>query len=342
MKKILFTTLLLIGIGLLAGCAGIQPAPIPTPTPNAGELALSMMKDQLAAKATQNFVDIQFTATAQIIGATATQKAFEVEAASTQQARVDAQATADQKRADARATQQRMDMEATQEQGKRNQQATATHEAFIANQLATQRSFEVTSTSQSIGTQTAYPQTATAQSIYTTQTQVAWQTTATMDAAFGVAQATAAYADAQSVELGIQREKVTNMTRAWVPWMGFVIVLGVLSVVALRISRMRVVQKDAFGSMPGLVIDGAAVDMDSGMSARVLKDGSVKFKQLNDKITEREQKVRIVRALPAGRPDVPTFLLEDPRKTPVIEVVEPSNMSRMMLDEIQDQIVEEE
>jgi hypothetical protein len=335
MKKVISIFIVLICIVfLLVGCGtGASTGPVPTATMSSGEMAMQMMRDQLAAQGTQNAVGIQFTATQQIYNATSTAQAIEEEIKNTEQARADAQATANQERADARATQQRLDAEATQQQAQRDAQATATHEAFMAQQTMTQQAFQVTSTAQVIGTQTAYP-----------QTQRAWEATATMDAAYGVAQATEAFAEAQSVEFGVERERVTNMTRAWVPWMGFIIALGVLSVIGMRVSRTRVVQKDAFGAMPGLVMDGVAVDLDAGMSARLLGDGSVEFKQHDDKITEREQKVKLIRAMPAGRQDVAEklFELNDRRGAPVIEVIEAGTMSRRILDEIQDQVVEEE
>jgi hypothetical protein len=338
MKKLIVLMAMMIAI---TGCANETLTPTPIP-PNPAEVGMTMFANRVNAEATQAAVNQVFTATAQVAALTQTQQAGGTQAAVTQQARIDAQATANQERADAqatsarersdaRATQQRLDAEATQQQAKRDQESTATHEAFMAHQTMTQQAFQVTSTAQVIGSMTAYPQ--TQQSIYATQT---------MDAAYGVAQATAAYAGAQSVELAVRREQVTNMTRAWVPWMGFVILLAVLSVVALRISRMRVVQKDAFGSLPGMVLDGAAVDLDTGMSARILKDGSVDFKQHDDRLTEREQKVKLVRALPAGRQDLPPLLIEGPRKEPVIEVIEPGTINRQILDEIQDQVVEEE
>jgi len=333
MKKLIFL-FLLFGMTMLACEGSVVSMATPTPAPNPLDIGATMMAAQMAAKATDQAIGLQFTGTAQVIGITSTIQAVETQEAVAQQARADAQATANQERTDARATQQRLDAEATQEQAKRDQQSTATYEAFMARQTMTQQSFQVTSTAQMIGTQTAYP-----------QTEQSSKATQTMAAAYGVAQGTAVYANARSVELAVERERVTNMMRAWAPWMGFIIVLGVLGVVALRNSRTRVVQKDAFGALPGLVMDGVAIDLDSGMSARLLPDnGGVEFQQYDDKITERKQQVEMVRAMPAGRPEIveKIFDLNSDRRAPVVEVIEPGTMSRAMLNDIQDQVVEEE
>jgi hypothetical protein len=321
MKKLVFLFLLL-GMAMLACEGSVISMATPMPAPNPLDIGATMMAAQMAAKATEQSIGLQFTGTAQVFSLTATIQAIGTQEAVKQQAR-----------ADARATQQRLDAEATQEQAKRDQQSTATYEAFMAHQTMTQQSFQVTSTAQMIGTQTAYP-----------QTEQASEATQAMAVVYGKAQEIEVNAKAKSVEYALERERVTNMIRAWVPWMGFVIVLGVLAVVALQNSRTRVVQKDAFGALPGLVLEGVAIDMDSLTSARLLTDGSVEFKQHDDKITERKQQVEMVRAMPAGRPEVvdKIFELNSGRKTPVVEVIESETMSRAMLDDIQDQVVEEE
>lgn len=110
---------------LLTACAPAPVTPMPTATPNAGEIAIQMMQQQMAAEATQQVVSLQFTATAQVIGATTTMQAYVTQEAITAQARMDVQATADQARRDAQATQQRIDADATQAQARRDAQATA-------------------------------------------------------------------------------------------------------------------------------------------------------------------------------------------------------------------------
>ena len=109
MRKLILLTLL-----FLTSCTATAVTPIPTSTPNAGEIALQMMQSQMEANATSQAVGLQFTATAQVIGATATANQILVEAQQTAQARRDAEATAEQKRGEIAATQQRLDLESTQ------------------------------------------------------------------------------------------------------------------------------------------------------------------------------------------------------------------------------------
>lgn len=120
MKKLILSAFL-----FLTACVPAPSTPMPTETPNPGEIALQMVQQQMAAEATQQVVALQFTATAQVIGQTSTVQAYGTQQAITQQARLDAQATADQARRDAQATQQRIDAEATQRQTRLDAQATA-------------------------------------------------------------------------------------------------------------------------------------------------------------------------------------------------------------------------
>ena len=311
LSKTIFSILLLTLA--LTGCATTptsSPEWTPTPEDNGAlEFLVEVQKAEATAKAieaTQVWIYGQLTATAQVKEDKATQQAI----VATQQAQ--------------------------------NMLSTATHEAFVVQQAATDRSWFTTQTAAVQATATAYPMTSTAQSIHQTQTQQAWESTATMDAAYGAAQATSAYGNAQSVELAVQRERSTNMTRAWLPWMGFVAAMAMIVVMGIRWSKVRVVQKDAFGATPALVVDGTVMDVDSSTSMRVLRDGSTEWKQGSDAVHERKQKVDLVRALPATTPEMRQNLLEMPRQTPRLEVLEDGKMSRAFLDEIEDQIIEED
>lgn len=128
---------------ILTACGLSTQTPIPTETPNPGEIALQMVQQQMAAEATQQVVSLQFSATAQVVGATSTAQAYITQEAITAQARMDAQATADQARRDAQATQQRIDAEATQSQARRDAESTA-EQARI--NLRTTQQAEATST----------------------------------------------------------------------------------------------------------------------------------------------------------------------------------------------------
>lgn len=301
---------------VLVGCTTYTPSALPTPTPEplnpAVDFFVEVQRAESTAKAieaTQVWIWGQLTATQQVKEDQATQHA-------------------------AMATAQAFAMAST-----------ATHEAFAAEQYATQRSFDVTSTAQSIGTATAYPQTATAQSIHATQTQQAWETTATMDAAYGAAQATAAMGNAESVQLALERERVTNMTRAWVPWMAFVVALGVIALMGYRWSKTRVVQKDAFGASPVLIMDGKVINPDLMPGPALLTAGAgVDLVAGDPEVTRRAQGVQMMRALPAGKQSEDMLPVMDlsPRTTPRIEVIEPGQLPRTVLDDIQDKLVEED
>ena len=205
--------------------------------------------------------------------------------------------------------------------------STAEHELFVAEQMATERSFYATGTSQVQGTMTAYPQTATAQSNHATQTQQAWQTTATMDAAYGSAQATAASGNSESVVLSLERERSTNMTKAWLPWMAFAVVIGLITVMGIRWSKVRVIARDPFGALPGLVIGGDFKDPD-------------RLPGPDASVTERAQYVQAVRALPAGRSELPELPSLGRVQPLPIDVVEPDSV-RPWLEDVTRQADEE-
>jgi hypothetical protein len=137
MRYVLIFLIVLTGV-ILAGCgAPAQPTPMPTATPNAGDIALQMIQQQMAAEATQQVVRLHIEATQQVVNATASAQAYVTQAAITGQARMDAAATADQARRDVQATQQRIDAEATQAQARRD--AAATADQAKLNMQATQR-----------------------------------------------------------------------------------------------------------------------------------------------------------------------------------------------------------
>lgn len=282
MKRLLVIGCWLLAVGLLAAC-GASPeeqlnlaytavpltqtqramdVPSPTPMPEVLEFAVAVERAKAtsaAIEATNVWIYGQLTAT----GVAKEEMKAAQEAAAT--------------RAAVEVTRQAFAI-----------QATAAREAFEAHQAATERSFVVTSTAQAVGTATAYPMTSTAQAWRATETERAWAATATLAQAEGKAQATAVSGSAKSVELGVKRETATNMTRAWAPWMAFVATLAFIIVLGIKWSKVREVKRDAFGQLPGLVIDGEFRDPDRepGPDAAT---------------TERAQIGQMVRSLPAGR-----------------------------------------
>lgn len=117
MKTIIPIPLLIVAAMLGLGACGTTSAPLPTPTAiNPAEVGMTLFADKINAEATQANINMYFTATAQIVGATQTAQQVIVNAEATQQARNDAQATANQARKDEQATaeQRRADIVATQ------------------------------------------------------------------------------------------------------------------------------------------------------------------------------------------------------------------------------------
>jgi len=149
------------------------------------------------------------------------------------------------------------------------QHATATERAWLmqatqqaAEITSTARVWEATVTADSLSATSAAAQAATAQSIQGTATQQVWNTTATANEASSQAYATAMAGEAISVELAVQRERMTNKVKAVVPWVFLVAVFVVSLALAIRWSRVRPVLRDARGDAPLLVIDGKVYDAD--------------------------------------------------------------------------------
>lgn len=200
-------------------------------------------------------------------------------------------------------------------------ESTATYQAFIVVQANTQQAWVATGTAQIVGTQTAFPQTAAA----STTTQLAAENNATATAqmaqVYDNAKRVSVEANSESVELALQRERITNLTKAIVPWLAFIVALGLIVLLAIRASRVRIVPKDSFGSWSGLLIDGKAVDMDTTTSAEVV-NGEIKFKTANEKMQENNARIRLVRALPAGQGDsITENMFPTPREEPRFTVI---------------------
>jgi len=149
------------------------------------------------------------------------------------------------------------------------QHATATERAWLmqatqqaAEITSTARVWETTVTADSMSATSAAAQASTAQSIQSTATQQVWNTTATANEASSQAYATAMAGEAISVELAVQRERMTNKVKAVVPWVLLVAVFVVSLSLAIRWSRVRPVLRDERGDAPLLVIDGKVYDAD--------------------------------------------------------------------------------
>lgn len=106
----------------------------------------------------------------------------------------------------------------------------------------------------------------TASAAQSTTTAQAWTPTpnhtATVESARAAALATAAYGEAVSVELAVERERMMNQIWAVTPWAALAATLVTLLVIAICWSKVRPVQRDARGDAPLLVIDGKVYDAD--------------------------------------------------------------------------------
>jgi hypothetical protein len=249
------------------------------------------------------------------------------------------------------ATSEARNIQGTEQAARTTQQAyalgvTATHEAFVVHQAATDRSFYVTGTAQAIGTATAYPQTAQAGTQQAHASQTAYPSTATLAAALGNAQATAAWGNAEAVDLAVKRQRSTNWVSAWAPWTAALLLAGALVFATYRLLKMRVIQKDAFGASPVLVQDGVVMDPDRnpGPAMRLLTDGTVELVPGDPETTKRAQVAQMVRSLPASRPDPSTmqFMGAESPAIPTPEWVPADQVGRPILDEIANQVIDVE
>mgnify|MGYP003419049368 CR=1 FL=1 len=275
-KYIIFFALFLTG----CGTANVSTL-TPTATPNAGEIALSMMQSQLEANATAQQVGLQFTATAQIMAQTATAQQIVVEAGYTQQARMDAQATADQKRADAQATQMRMDAEATQARERRDQEI-----------QATQMRLDIESTQQAQATANSFSMTQQVAPTHNFWTQQAVEQ-----------QIVIATNEVELSNLAVKQQQQTN-TIEWAVPFSIALILAVAAVIyILRFSRVREFKNDN-GDLEGVIVDGDTVVRMDLFPTPVLQLKDMTMPQLaapadQRAVTERAQAIKALAAMPA-------------------------------------------
>jgi hypothetical protein len=151
----------------------------------------------------------------------------------------------------------------------RNQSATQQAYVLTVTQQSiqiqgTERSWVATSTADAIHSATIASQTASAAVQQAIWTQRAIDVTATADAAAVQAYSTQQYAEARSEELALERAQLMNGVAAVVPWAVLIAFFAVGFLIALRWSRVRIIQRDQRGDAPLLinVVDGVAYDAD--------------------------------------------------------------------------------
>lgn len=253
----------------------------PTATPNAGEIALNMIQQQMAAEATSQILGLQFTATAEILGVTATSQAVGTAEAITQQARIDAQATSDQARIDAQATQQRKDSDAATEQAYRDAQS-ATEQAVIALQQT---------------------QSADATSTFTSMTLTAIPPHATLTQIFVDNQIVLATQDVERAALELKQARDTNVLTWLVPFLIAIIATGAGLLWVIRESRWHVVKNDD-GDIEGFGHDEKFI-VPKLLPGPVLNLKTITMPQLTGQsnqaeIVRNEQKIRALAAIPTN------------------------------------------
>lgn len=323
MKKYLLFLLFL----LLASCA--TP---PTATPaSVGpvDIAGTMVQFQVAAGATSNAVSVQMSATAQVIGVTSTQNAYATQEAVTEQARLDAMATSDQARKDAQATQERIDSDTATAQARKD--AISTSE---------QSRLDVQSTQQAGGTATAFVITQTAIPPANTMTAIANNQAIAL-----------ANNEVEKSSLEVEQQRQKNSVEWITPYLIALVATVVGAIFVIRYSRVREV-KNEDGEVE-LVLIG-----DTGIRPRLLPEPVIRLDgddvisvPLTDpaeqsEVTRRAQAVDAIKNMPVNptAQAAQTFnkFFDTPQARPQIEVLEDGKLPRVILDDIEDQVVQEE
>ncbi len=167
---------------------------------------------------------------------------------------------------------------------------TATQQAWVlTGWTATARAAQATTTTESRATQQRW-------------TQQAIDRVATADAAYVMAVATAQAAQAGLAENALERERSTRFLTALAPFALGAVLIFLLIVALSNWARFRVVQRDANGVSPVIILDGRVVNPDRGVTPvldpRERPQLPGPGEQL--RVTENEQKVQAVRALSAS------------------------------------------
>ena len=330
----------LLAMGLLVvGCvAG------PTPEPQGpAEIAMTMAAQKMDAEATQMRIDIQYTATAQVVEATRIVEHTQVAAAATEQARQDVMATDQQFRKDAAATEQsrrrdaaateqrirddeatqqaRRDIEATADQGRRDASGTATAQQVAIWNAAT---LQVAPTHDAMTLQAAY------------------------------VEQTLAANDAELSNLNVEQQGQKNTVEWVIPLGAVMIIVIVWAVVQFRKSRVQKIVNEEDGTVEGLLVDeqllrpqlmlGPVLDL-RGKTATAPE---VTDKETQREVTRRAQAVEALRAMPTQNPTanaagMMNSVFSQEQRAPAVEVLMPGQQgTRVILDELSDQVIEEE
>jgi len=290
MKKIVALVILgLFAVMLVLSACSTEPlTPVPTPTViNPGEVALTMIMQQMDAKATEMKINVQFTATAQVIAVTSTRQAYEAAIATDQQTRKDAQATDARLRQDAAATEQRKRDEKATEQARRDAEATA--EQYQRNVIGT------ATAQQAAIWNAATMQVMPTHNMWTKQAVEQEQKIATNQVELS--------------NLEVERQQKSNTLQALGPYMVAFIAVIVGALVMVRYSRTREIKNEETGAIEAIFLDSRTMIRPQLLPGPVLdltgKTPSVPL--LTDsanqaEIVRRSQMAEALRAMPTQAP----------------------------------------
>jgi len=225
-------------------------------------------------------------------------------------------------------------MQATSQAIAANLTTTAYAPTQQAIETATERAWMITSWTATA----AVEQTATASS--GTATAQAWTPTpnftATVEAAQASAQATALHGQAVSVELAIERERLTNQARAVLPLAFTAVIIIVALALLWRYMRVRPIQRDSRGDAPLLVIDGAVYDADRNpLPVMQMQKGQPQIPlltppELQAPTTARDQAIDLARGLPPGKAQQQVQRAMLPDTQPTFQVVQPDRLPPLL------------
>jgi len=225
-------------------------------------------------------------------------------------------------------------MQATSQALSANLTATAYAPTQQAMETATERAWTITGWTATA----AVEQTATASS--GTATAQAWTPTpnftATVESAAASAQATALHGQAVSVELAIERERLTNQARAVLPLAFTAVVIMTALVLLWRYMRVRPIQRDNRGDAPLLIIDGAVYDADRNpLPVMKMEKGQPQIPmltppELQGPTTARDQAIDLARGLPPGKAQQQAQRAMLPNTQPIFQVVQPDKLPPLL------------
>jgi hypothetical protein len=332
MKRIAFLMIVLPLLFGLSACAN-DPAALATPTPvpvNPGEIALTMIGQKAAAEATQMAVNVQFTATAQVIEATQNVESTQVAFITTERARQDAVATDQRARQDAAATEQRRRDDAATEQARHDMSATEQ-----------QMRIDAASTQSANATATWVVMTMTALPPHATLTQMAVQQ-----------QIALSTNEVELSNLQVRRQQQSNTLQALGPYTVALVLVVVLVVYILRMSRTKEFKNEE-GVVDAVLLDNSTMVRPALMPGAVLNLGKTPNVPLltdpetQNEIVRRHQAIEALRAMPTqsptangqnlmnsvfGEPTAPRFQILDAKDLPPAELLDENALKSLEQD----------